>query len=87
VYFKYMHGSMDGYFAAQIQKVQAGPGSAEAIQAKVAAIRHSQETYNNPLVNSLYTFIEPFPVGLVMTLISAGILRRTRVQGAAAATV
>ncbi|MEI9980513.1 MAG: DUF4199 domain-containing protein [Edaphobacter sp.] len=43
---------------------------------KVAAIRHSQQLYENPLVNALYTFIEPFPVGLVITLISAAILRR-----------
>jgi hypothetical protein len=42
----------------------------------VAAIRHSAELYQNPLVNMAYTFIEPLPVGLLMTLISAAILRR-----------
>jgi len=31
---------------------------------------------NNPLVNAAFTFIEPFPVGLILTLISAAILRR-----------
>jgi hypothetical protein len=31
---------------------------------------------NNPLLNSAATFIEPFPVGLIVTLISAAILRR-----------
>ena len=31
---------------------------------------------NNPLINAAMTFIEPFPVGLVVTLVSAGILRR-----------
>ena len=29
-----------------------------------------------PLMNSAMTFIEPFPVGLVVTLVSAAILRR-----------
>ena len=29
-----------------------------------------------PLMNMALTFTEPFPVGLVVTLISAGILRR-----------
>jgi len=76
IYFNFLHGFMDSYFAAQIQKVQSAPGTAEAIQAKVAAIRQSQQFYESPLGNALYTFIEPFPVGLVITLISAAILRR-----------
>jgi hypothetical protein len=32
--------------------------------------------YNKPLINAAVTFIEPFPVGLIMTLVSARILRR-----------
>lgn len=76
VYFNFMHGSMDNYFATLIQKAQSSPGTPEAIQAKVAAIRHSQQLYENPFVNALYTFIEPFPVDLLITLISAAILRR-----------
>ena len=76
VYFNFMSHSMDGYFARLIQKAQSSPGTPEAIQAKVAAIRHSQQLYENPFVNALYTFIEPFPVGLVITLISAATLRK-----------
>jgi uncharacterized membrane protein len=76
IYFHFMSHSMDGYFAAQIRHVQSGPGTPEAIQAKVAAIRHSQQQYQNPFINALYTFIEPFPVGLVITLVSAAILRK-----------
>ena len=76
IYFNFLHGFMDSYFAHQIQKVQSTPGTPEAIQAKVASIRHSQQLYENPFVNALYTFIEPFPVGLLITLISAAILRK-----------
>ena len=76
IYFNFLPHFMDGYFAAQIQKVQSSPGTPEAIQAKVAAIRQSQQSYQNPLINGLYTFIEPFPVGLLITLISAAFLRR-----------
>jgi hypothetical protein len=32
--------------------------------------------YENPLFNAAMTFIEPFPIGLAITLISAGVLRR-----------
>jgi hypothetical protein len=76
LYFNFLPHFMDNYFAAQIQKVQSSPGTTEVIQAKVAAIRQSQLAYQNPLINALYTFIEPFPVGLLITLISAAVLRR-----------
>jgi len=33
-----------------------------------------KELYKNPLFNVAITFIEPFPIGLIMTLISAAIL-------------
>jgi hypothetical protein len=32
--------------------------------------------YDNPLINVAFTFIEPFPVGLIVTLVSAAILRK-----------
>ncbi len=86
LYFNFLHGFMDSYFARQIQKVQLAGGSPEAIGTKVAAIRHSQQLYENPLVNALYTFIEPFPVGLLITLISAVSLRRKAQAGSLAAT-
>ena len=76
VYFTFLPHFMDSYFAAQIQRVQASGGTPEAVQAKVAAIRQSQIAYQNPLINALYTFIEPFPVDLLLTIVSAAILRR-----------
>jgi hypothetical protein len=76
LYFNFMHGSMDGYFANLIKQAQSSPATPEAIQAKVAAIRHSQQLYENPFVNALYTFIEPFPIDLLITLLSAAILRK-----------
>jgi hypothetical protein len=76
IYFNFMSRSMDGYFAKLILKAQSSPGTPAAIQAKVAAIQHSQQQYQNPFFNALYTFIEPFPVDLAITLISAVILRK-----------
>ena len=76
IYFNFIPHFMDGYFAAQIRHVQASGADAATIATKVAAIQHSQELYQNPFVNAAYTFIEPFPVGLIITLISAAVLRR-----------
>src|SRR4051812_39954672 len=76
LYFNFMPHFMDSYFAAQVQKVQALGLDAATTAARVAEIQHSQQLYQNPLVNIAYTIIEPLPVGLLITLISAAILRR-----------
>ena len=76
LYFNFMPHFMDSYFAAQIHKVQSAGLDAATTAARVAAILHSQQLYQNPLVNMAYTFIEPLPVGLIITLISAAVLRR-----------
>jgi len=88
LYFNFMPHFMDGYFAAQIHKVQSSGLDPATTAAKLAEIQHSQELYQNPFVNMAYTFIEPLPVGLLITLISAAILRRkASVESGAASTV
>jgi hypothetical protein len=76
IYFNFIPHFMDSYFAAQIHKVQSSGLDPATTAARVAAIQRSQQSYQNPLVNAAYTFIEPLPVGLLITLISAAILRR-----------
>jgi hypothetical protein len=76
VYFNFMPHFMDSYFAAQIHKVQSSGLDPATAAARVAAIERSQQLYQNPLVNIAYTFMEPLPVGLIITLISAAVLRR-----------
>ena len=76
LYFNFMPHFMDSYWAAQIHKIQSSGLDPATTAARVAAIQHSQQLYQNPLVNMAYTFMEPLPVGLIITLISAAILRR-----------
>ena len=76
LYFNFMPHFMDSYFAAQIAKVQSSGLDPATTAARVAAIQRSQQLYQNPFVNMAYTFMEPLPVGLLITLISAAVLRR-----------
>ncbi len=85
LYFNFIPHFMDSYFAAQIHKVQSSGVDPAATAAQVAAIQHSQQLYQNPLVNIAYTFIEPLPVGLILTLVSAAVLRRKTTNEAAGA--
>jgi hypothetical protein len=76
IYFNFIPHFMDSYWAAQIHRVQARGLDPATTAAKIAEIQHSQQLYQNPFVNMAYTFIEPLPVGLIITLISATVLRR-----------
>jgi hypothetical protein len=78
VYFNFMPDFMDHYTASVIQKMQESGATTAAIAAKSAEMAKFKEMYKNPLFNVGMTFMEIFPVGLIMTLISAGILRRKR---------
>ena len=46
--------------------------SPEAIQTQLNQLKY----LDNPLINAAFTFTEPFPVGLIITLVSAAILRK-----------
>ena len=87
LYFNFMPHFMDSYFAAEIHKVQSSGLDPATTAAKVAEIQHSQQLYQNPFVNMAYTAMEPLPVGLLITLISAGLLRRKATIGTAAVPV
>jgi hypothetical protein len=76
LYFNFMPHFMDSYFAAQIQKIQAAGLDPAITAARVAAVQRSQQLYQNPLINAAYTFMEPLPVGILITVISAALLRR-----------
>ena len=78
LYFHFMPDFMDKYNAYTIQKLQASGASSAVMQAKLQEMRKFKEMYDNPLFNAAITFLEPFPIGLVITLLSSAILRKKR---------
>lgn len=76
IYFKLQPGFMDRWEVYAVEKARAKGETPEAVEATRRQIRTFKEAYDNPLTNAAYTFIEPFPVGLLVTLISATALRR-----------
>jgi len=76
IYYNFMPDFLDKYNAHIIQKMQDSGATAAAIQTKVEELKKFKELYANPFFNAAMTFIEPFPVGLLITLISAAILRK-----------
>jgi hypothetical protein len=76
LYFNFMPDFMDNYGAHTIEKLKASGASPEAVELQVQQLQKFKEQYKNPLFNSLMTFIEPFLVGLGITLLSAAVLRK-----------
>lgn len=83
LYYNFLPGFMDKYGAYLTAKLKTSGASASQIQEQLQQIQKFKELYANPVINALLTFIEPFPVGLVITLVSAAILsRKPRAQAA-----
>jgi len=76
IYFKFMPDFADKYAAHAIADMREKGATDAAIAAKRVEMEKMKVMLNNPLLNAAMTFIEPFPVGLIMTLVSAAILRR-----------
>jgi hypothetical protein len=66
----------DKFGAHLVEKLRASGASPAALQAQLQEVAKYKELYKNPLLNAALTFIEPFPIRLVITLISAAVLRR-----------
>jgi Protein of unknown function (DUF4199) len=84
VYWGFIPDFLDQYNAHQLGKLRAAGATEAAIREAQAKMATLTRLYANPLINSAMTFMEPFPVGLIMTTVSALILRRKRAPGAPA---
>jgi hypothetical protein len=86
-YFNFFPNFLDSYTAHVLQKMQAKGASPAEIQKTTAQMAEMAKHYQNLFYNSALTFMEIFPVGLIVTLVSAAILRRKPRQDVPGATV
>jgi len=76
IYFKLNPGFVEKYSAYMIEQLKASGASPQTIEARTRQMEGFKQMYDNPLINAAITFTEPFPIGLVVTLISAAVLRK-----------
>ena len=69
---------MSEYYQSSIEKLRSSDLSQSEIEAKIKEMDKFQELYKNPLVKIGMTFLEIFPVGLIISLISALILKKSK---------
>ena len=83
VYYKLAPDFGEKYMAYQLEKERRSGASEAQLAEKKAEMERFGEMYRNPLLNIGITFLEPLPVGLVMSLLTAGVLSRRRRTDAA----
>ncbi len=69
---------IDTYIASIIENKETAGASQEEIATTVAEMDSLREIYANPLLRVLLTFVEIFPVGLLISLIAAFVLKNNR---------
>lgn len=81
---KMMPDFAEKYMAHQLEKRRAEGATEAQLAAEAREMAKFWEMYENPFVNVAITFLEPLPVGLLMTLVSAGVLSRRKSRPATA---
>jgi hypothetical protein len=76
---------MDKWAAYSIDKARKSGASEAEIAAETKQMGDMKEKLKNPLFSIAMTLLEPLPVALVFTLVTAGVLSRKRRAGGAAA--
>jgi hypothetical protein len=76
VYYNFIPDFVDRYATLSIQRMREKGATDAAILKATQDMARFKVLYANPLFNIGMTFMEIFPVGLIVTLISAAILRR-----------
>jgi hypothetical protein len=69
------------YTAGMIKQAQDAGLQGAALEARIAAAHKFEVMYSNPLYRMSMTLLEPLPVGIVMALVTAGVLRRKPEDG------
>jgi hypothetical protein len=80
IYYRLAPNWISNYQAHEMDKARAAGASAEKLAKKKAELDSFAEMYKNPLVNIAFTFLEPLPVAVVMTLVTAGVLSKKKKQ-------
>ncbi len=75
-YYNFIPDFADKYAAYLIEDQRASGASQAKIDETVQKVEEMKEMLENPFINAAVTFTEPFPVGLLVTLASAAVLRK-----------
>ena len=86
IYYQLAPDFGEKYAAYSLEKAKKSGATDAQIAVQTKQMAQFKEMYKNPLVNIAYTLLEPLPVGILFTLVTAGVLsRKRRAEGTAVA--
>jgi len=68
----------DRYFNQQIEQLRNSDESEDVIKERIDQMQQFKEMYENPLIQVGFSFLEIFPIGLIVTLICAYLLKNNK---------
>jgi len=75
-YYFFIPDFYEKYSAHIIREMKTDGATQAQIQQQMAANKSNGEMYRNPLFNAMFTYLEILPVGIIMSLLAALILKR-----------
>lgn len=66
----------ESYYEYNLEQIRNSDKSEAEIQQQIESMESQRETFENPVLQSLITFMEIFPVGLVVSLVVAAVLKK-----------
>jgi len=83
IYYNFMPDFAEKYAVQMVERAKASGASQQKIDETTRQAEQFAHNYHNPVYNVGMTFLEVFPVFLLITLLSTAILRRKTVSVAA----
>lgn len=77
-YYFFFPDFMDKYSSFAIKEAQSSNLNAAEIKEEIDSINSMRESYKNPIMVILWTYMEILPIGILVTLICALILKRKK---------
>src|SRR5882672_4608719 len=75
-YYYFVPDFYEKYSAHMISRMQKSGASQAELQAKIKEFQSFSGMYKNPFFNAMMTYVEILPVGLIVSLLAAIILKR-----------
>ncbi len=78
IYYNFAPDFLDKYAAYSVEKARASGATEEKLAEQIRQMEEFKVMYRKPLVNIALTFLEPLPVGLLLTIVTAAVTSRKR---------
>lgn len=78
IFYKVAPDFGERYAASVVDRARKAGATEAQVAARQKEMAEFTEKYKNPAFNVAMTFLEPLPVGIVIALVSAGVLSRKR---------